>query len=475
MTVNTQEIQENSAQVLISSDVFYNPVQEFNRDLSIAVIKTWSRIFRAEGRHKELRCLEALSATGLRSIRYSLEMPDVFKTIIANDMDISAVEMMKKNIDRNNVTNVIPNCADACDVMYSNRRDKFHCIDLDPYGSASQFLDAAVQSIADGGLLCITCTDMAVLSGKYSETAFSKYGGSPLRAQFCHEMALRLVLNATQASASRYKRKIIPLLSCSIDFYVRVFVKVITSPVKVKETASNTSIVLNCSNCGSYALSPFGVISEHGDLMKYHIGRPPMLNRTCNFCEGPVHMGGPVYGGKLYDDEFVSILLTHIKESDDKIYKTHQRMLGMVTVVSEELHQPLYYTISYLSKVLHCQTPSMVKLFSAFLNAGYKISMSHCNSNSFKTDAPPQAIWDILRGWVKLNPVKFSESENSASFKILSKETEMVHVVDFNLHPDANPVSRKIKLTRFESHKGMDWGPKARAGKKKRVFEELEQ
>jgi tRNA G26 N,N-dimethylase Trm1 len=31
--------------------------------------------------------------------------------------------------------------------------------DLDPYGTASPFLDAAVQAAKDGGLLCVTCTD----------------------------------------------------------------------------------------------------------------------------------------------------------------------------------------------------------------------------------------------------------------------------------------------------------------------------
>ena len=37
----------------------------------------------------------------------------------------------------------------------------YDVIDLDPYGSAAPFLDAAVQAIADGGLLSVTCTDMA--------------------------------------------------------------------------------------------------------------------------------------------------------------------------------------------------------------------------------------------------------------------------------------------------------------------------
>lgn len=37
--------------------------------------------------------------------------------------------------------------------MYSrvSPSDKFDIVDLDPYGSASVFLDAAVQAISDGG------------------------------------------------------------------------------------------------------------------------------------------------------------------------------------------------------------------------------------------------------------------------------------------------------------------------------------
>jgi tRNA (guanine26-N2/guanine27-N2)-dimethyltransferase len=48
---------------------------------------------------------------------------------------------------------------------------QFDVVDLDPYGSASPFIDAAVQAVQDGGLLCVTCTDMQVLAGaNYSET-----------------------------------------------------------------------------------------------------------------------------------------------------------------------------------------------------------------------------------------------------------------------------------------------------------------
>jgi tRNA (guanine26-N2/guanine27-N2)-dimethyltransferase len=68
--------------------------------------------------------------------------------------------------------------------MYSlrSRKEQVHVVDLDPYGTAAPFLDAAVQCVNDGGkasmkhgvqgmtwpwpgLLCVTCTDLAVLAG----------------------------------------------------------------------------------------------------------------------------------------------------------------------------------------------------------------------------------------------------------------------------------------------------------------------
>jgi tRNA (guanine26-N2/guanine27-N2)-dimethyltransferase len=49
-------------------------------------------------------------------------------------------------------------------LMYQHRyKKKFHCVDIDPYGSPSPFVDAAVQCVADGGLLMVTATDMVLL------------------------------------------------------------------------------------------------------------------------------------------------------------------------------------------------------------------------------------------------------------------------------------------------------------------------
>ena len=63
-----------------NENVFYNPIQEFNRDLSIAVLNTYAKT------KKNLRLLEGLSASGIRSMRYALEI-DSLDEIVSNDFD----------------------------------------------------------------------------------------------------------------------------------------------------------------------------------------------------------------------------------------------------------------------------------------------------------------------------------------------------------------------------------------------------
>lgn len=79
-------------------------------------------------------------------------------------------------------------------------------LDLDPYGCAAKFLDPAVQAVQNGGLLCVTATDMAILCGNTPETCRAKYGSVSLRGKFCHEMALRILLCSIESAANRHGR-----------------------------------------------------------------------------------------------------------------------------------------------------------------------------------------------------------------------------------------------------------------------------
>lgn len=77
---------------------------------------------------------------------------------------------------------------------FENR--SIHAIDLDPYGCPTRFLDSAVNCIAEGGMLLVTCTDMAVLASGNPETCYVKYGALSLRSSSCHEM-VTLIFNLT--------------------------------------------------------------------------------------------------------------------------------------------------------------------------------------------------------------------------------------------------------------------------------------
>jgi tRNA (guanine26-N2/guanine27-N2)-dimethyltransferase len=178
-------------------EVFYNPVQQFNRDLSITVIKAFSEEYLSEKKKRALPGLtifEALSATGLRSIRYAQEIPSVSK-IITNDLDAAAVQLIRENVMSNSQSCprigdiIVPNQGDANSALHQFKSNGVipDVVDLDPYGSAAPFIDSAIQCIADGGLLCVTCTDLAVLCATRQETCFAKYGGLPLRGDVCHE------------------------------------------------------------------------------------------------------------------------------------------------------------------------------------------------------------------------------------------------------------------------------------------------
>lgn len=48
-------ITEGSAKIVSESHVFYNPVQQFNRDLSLSVLTTYSRIVHAESESKRAK------------------------------------------------------------------------------------------------------------------------------------------------------------------------------------------------------------------------------------------------------------------------------------------------------------------------------------------------------------------------------------------------------------------------------------
>uniref|UniRef100_A0A0K0FFA4 tRNA (guanine(26)-N(2))-dimethyltransferase n=1 Tax=Strongyloides venezuelensis TaxID=75913 RepID=A0A0K0FFA4_STRVS len=489
MSLSTKyEVVEGKAKLYFDGEkeAFYNPVQEFNRDLTITVLRQFVTDRENEEKNvtegvppeKKIKqenndgitILDALSASGLRALRFAQEVPNVSK-IVANDFSKNAVEIIKRNIELNNVENIVePHYGDAIDCMMKNRSvsKRFSAIDLDPYGSASIFIDSAVQSVADGGILMVTCTDMAVLCGNTPETCYIKYNSVPLKHKSCHEMALRILLRCIDSHANKYGRYITPLLSCSIDFYIRVFVRVNSSQKEAKTSVRKLGNVLTCSGCHSFH---FQQLIKHTKTEKGEKYQSPHFNTShinengkCDNCNGTFHVGGPLYLDPIHDMDFVKRLLKQLKELPiEKELGTHRRLEGFLSLISEELPDvPLYYDHDQLMNVLKCAAPKHTVLKSAILNAGYRVSQVHTSPTAIKTDCPQNMLWDIVRSIALKNNIcvdKFPDEHPGK--KIIAKKVE--HEVNFNPHPLAVSASKKLDLLRFQCNKGKNWGPKQKA------------
>ncbi|KAI0388853.1 S-adenosyl-L-methionine-dependent methyltransferase [Xylariaceae sp. FL0594] len=462
--------------------------------------------------------LDALSATGLRALRYAQELPFV-TSVTANDLSASAVEAIRRNAEHNGVASKInATQGDARAHMYSllaeeasrdpvrDRHSKqgppkgkrYNVIDLDPYGTAAPFLDAAVNAVReDGGLLCVTCTDSGVwASNGYPEKAFSLYGGLPIKGSYSHEVGLRLVLHAIATTAARYGLAIEPLLSLSIDYYLRIFVKVTRSPAQVKFLAGKTMTVYNCdSGCGAWETQLLArnkkVVNKSGNSSyKHGFALAPAADANCKHCDSKMHLAGPMYAGPLHSPDFVQKVLDELPAASDDIYGTKPRIEGMLQTALEEFDlpsddgeaktnedryaalepYPFYFLPTNIAGALHCNCPDEDSLRGALRHLGYEVTRSHCKAGSMKTNAPWSVVWHVMREYIRQKrPVKVEKiAETSPAYKLLrlaNPEKRDAEVDNLEVVFDQKLGRDKAKpgLVRYQSNPSENWGPQARA------------
>ena len=517
----SNEIREGKAKVLLETEknkVFYNKSQVVNRDISIAVIKTFIKKRKEElknnekhmrtrlaggpkgkNRRKEkkekkemkennkqegegmevkkkdekeappIKILEAMAASGLRAVRYALEIPEVGK-VYANDLDARALKDMKRNVAHNGVEDKVEPLQTDARILMLQKPDEYDVIDLDPYGAPVTLLDSAVQSICDGGLLCVTATDMAVLCGNANESCWMKYGSYPVKGKFCHENALRILLHSLQSHASRYKKYIVPVLSMSVDFYVRVFVRVFVSAEKAKEGATRESYVFHCNGCHSFYFQPVGRMDDGGGKKggkKFNAGFGPAVGQACENCGKRFKMAGPIWTNPIHDKSWIRDILQTIKNGGKEEFAIFDKVRGLITIIDEELLDvPLSIDVHDVTKTLRCAPPPAQDVRSAIANAGYRVSSSHDNPTGVKTDAPFPVFWDIMRCWVKEHPLTNPPKEDSPAFHILSKPPTVQ--AKFARVFKALSKAKMNKIARFTPNPESHWGPGTRAGRKKR-------
>lgn len=326
-----------------------------------------------------------------------------------------------------------------------------------------------------------------------------------------HEGGLRLILHAIATSAARYGLVIEPLLSLSIDFYARVFVKVHKSPADVKFLAGKTLLAYNCdSGCLSCETTTLGKNTlktnknGKGTFWKHSFGSTNKGGK-CDICSKTRHVGGPLWGGPLHDARFITKILDSLPTVDKDIYHTTTRIHGMLTLALEELlpppprddalippppgkgrpdpsiidAYPFYFASSALSKIIHCETPDEASIRGALLHAGYKVTRTHAKSGVFKTDAPWPFIWHVMREWARqMRPIKEgaikpntpgwsimyrdkTEEEKKAIKEKFEKDFAGKTEVVFDTELGKDPKDKG--LVRYQLNPRENWGPMTRA------------
>ncbi len=355
--------------------VFYNPRMVFNRDVAILMLQSF-----LTGRK---RICEPLAGTGVRGIRFALEVDDV-EEVILGDVNKLAVELALRNVRRNRVENKVKVFEEEANRLlssHSSPEERFDAVDVDPFGPPTPFVDSAIRALRIGGVLCLTATDMAPLCGVYPAACLRKYFAKPLKTEYCIELAVRIVAGMAVREAAKRELALRPLLAYSVDHYVRVYGVLEKGVQKADALLAQMGYVVHCSSCLWRAT--FSVLA-------------PWIEPTCPRCSGKLEVAGPLWLGNLADRELCEKMLDEAKRRE--YLQARRRAAKLLELLMGEGEMPpTYYVVDQLCRRLKCSPPPMEKLVEKLKEPGFKATRTHFDGKGLKTDAPIEVIEEALR------------------------------------------------------------------------------
>jgi len=362
---NFEFVSEGETPVLVSKDKnskrgpgskgrlpFYNPAMELNRDLSV-LIGQW---FLNNNRKRVVRFLDGLAASGIRGVRFANELDGDFEVTI-NDWDRDAYGLIKKNLEKCELENVF---ATNKNLNLLLSEEKYDYIDVDPFGSPVFFVDSAMRTLCNNGVLACTATDVATLCGVYPKVCMRRYAARPFHSPMMHEIGLRILVGFISREAAKYDKGVEPLVCYSTDHYFRVYARVRNGTGYANESVTNTSIIK------SDELIPN---SNGSDI-------------------------GPLWVGRLQNKNVIKNLRMILF---DKKLKTKHTLLRLLDLLEEEADAPcFFYTTNDLASMLKTSPPRMKKIFEKLKNKGYMVTRTHFSNTGFKTNAPLDEIEKVF-------------------------------------------------------------------------------
>lgn len=371
--------------------VFYNKVMEINRDFALAILRVYLNEYTKVA---EKQYCEPMAGTGIRSLRVAYEIENL--KVIMNDRNPLAVQLMQENIRKLNIeekTEVLEQDANELMLSKASIGEKCHIIDIDPFGSPSEFMDSAAQGIAKNGLLAVTSTDMATMCGVYPKACIRKYASKPIHTWIGHEFAVRMQLGFIVTILARHGKGIKPIFVHSTEHFIRTYVIAEKGITKAKKTMEDLGYVAHCPNCLEIQ-SKKGIIN--------------FLTKECPNCgEKNRQLGGPVWLGKLYSKDFVNQIEKEVV-SGKEIYGTRKKMEKMLRLIKDEAQAEeeneealFFYDIHRIADKLNLRSPKIVDIIEGLNKKKFVTSRTHFRNNSIKTNAPINEVISELKKAIK--------------------------------------------------------------------------
>jgi len=281
---------------------FYNPSMELNRDLSIVFIQ-WL----TQNNIKHLNLVDGLASSGIRGIRIANEVKGDYDITI-NDWNEQAYSLIKKNIEYNKLKNANATQKNL-NVLLSEQ--KFDYIDIDPFGSPVYYIDSALRSIENNGIISCTATDTAALCGRYIDACLRRYGAIPFHSYLMHEIGLRILIGFFCREAAKYDKGIKPIISYSDDHYFRLYIM-----IKNGKRHANQSI----DNYKRIRINHYISVEKDDDI-------------------------GPIWTGKLQNNSILKEIRTLLFE---KKLRTKLKLWKLLSLLEEEADAPIFFYTSEL-------------------------------------------------------------------------------------------------------------------------------
>jgi tRNA (guanine26-N2/guanine27-N2)-dimethyltransferase len=347
--------------------VFYNPAMKFNRSVSSIVAGV------GIGLLEDSVIVDGLCALGARGIRYAKE--NKIKKIFFVDANPDAIKVLKKNVRLNKIKNATI-VKDDFNRFLCNSMELFDFIEMDPFGSPVPFLQNAIRKLKKKAILSITATDLAKLAGAYATPCIREYDAKPMRCEYAHEVAIRLLIGKVARELMQQDFACTPLISFYKGHAIKAVILCEKSAPKADETIGKLGYIMHCNSC------------------LFRIAGKKTID-SCPECGKHMDYAGKLWMGQLQDRQFLEKV-----EKENEIRGVEEegeisKMIGMLE--KEDEFAPSFYDIHTIAKKHKLQVKGLDWIIAKLEKNGFAATKVHYSPTSIKTDAPIREIVEILK------------------------------------------------------------------------------